>query len=147
MVAQARQREVAHVASVDPNRALADVVEAREQARNRRLAGAGPSDDRDRLAWAQVEIEVGQDRRAVSVHEVDVGELDVAGALDEVDRARVVDDVGLFVEHFVDPLAEAAARCPIIITNPSWRNGGTIMSTYTLNAAMSPTVACPSIAR
>ena len=122
MVAQARQREVAHVASVDPNRALGDVVEAREQARNRRLAGAGPSDDRDRLAWAQVEIEVGQDRRAVSVHEVDVGELDVAGALDEVDRARVVDDVGLFVEHFVNPLrAEAAARCPIIITNPSWR--------------------------
>ena len=102
VVAQARQRDVADVAAVDPHRAIGDVVEASEQARDGALAGAGAPDDGDGLTRVQVQIEVLEHVGAVGVVEGHVVEVHVAGALDDVDRAGAVDDGRLLVEHLED---------------------------------------------
>ena len=90
--------------TVDAHRAARHVVEARQQPRRGRLAAAGATDDRDRLARPEVQVEVVEHRRAVGVLERHVVEVHVAAALDEVDRARAIDHVGLLVEHLVDAL-------------------------------------------
>ena len=86
------------------HRAAGDVVEAREQPGRGRLAGAGAADERDGLARPQVQLEAVEHAGAVGVVERHVVEVHVAAALDEVDGARPVDDVGLLVEHLVDAL-------------------------------------------
>ena len=102
--AQAVEREVAHVVAVDLDRAAGDVVEARQQPRDRRLAAGRAADHRDRLAGAQVQREVVEDQRPVAVGEADAVEADVAVAVGEVDRVGAVDDRRLLVEDLVDPL-------------------------------------------
>ncbi len=104
VVAEARQRHVAHVVVVDTHRAAGDVVEARQQAGRGRLPAAGSAHQRDGLARTHVEVEPVEHRRAVRVVERHVVEVHVAAALDEVDRAGTIDDVGLLVEHLVDAL-------------------------------------------
>ena len=101
-MAQAQQRDVADVATVDAHRAVGDVVEAREQAGRRALAGAGAADERDGLARREVQVEVVQHVGAVGVVERHVVEVHVTDAVDEVDRAGAVDDRRLLVEHLVD---------------------------------------------
>ncbi len=102
VVAQARQREVAHIVAVDGHPSAVDVVEAGEQASNGGLARSGGSHDRDRLARSQMEVEVAEHGYARRVREGDVVEVDVALAVDEVHRSRSFRHVRLLVEHLVD---------------------------------------------
>ena len=116
---QARQGEVAHVVAVDEDGALGDVVEAGHEPGHGRLAAAGPSDQGNRLTRAQMEVEVGEhvgvpavfdregDPAGRAIGEGDVVEADVAGAVDEVDRAGPIDDGGLLVEDLVDALGRS----------------------------------------
>src|SRR5262252_4536456 len=62
LAAQPVQTKVAHVVTTDPNGSPLHVVEARNQAHGRRLAGAGRSDERDRLAWPDLEVKAAKDR-------------------------------------------------------------------------------------
>ena len=48
--AQARLGDVADVLPIDPHRTPVDIVEAEQQAPDRRFAGAARANDRDRLA-------------------------------------------------------------------------------------------------
>ncbi len=56
--AQRGQRHVADVDAVDRDAAGVDFVEARQQRAERRLAGARRPDERDRLAGADVEVDI-----------------------------------------------------------------------------------------
>ena len=56
--AQRPQRDVAHVDAVDGDAAVGDVVEARHQHGERRLARAGEPDQRERLARLDLEVDV-----------------------------------------------------------------------------------------
>ena len=103
--AQRLLRDVAQVDAVDRDASLARVVEAGEQLRDRRLAGARVADERDRRAGRDVEVDPVQRPRARAVAEADVLEAHVA-----VDRASsrapgAVDDLGLLV-HDVDDLVQ-----------------------------------------
>ena len=60
--AQVLLRHLADVDAVDQHAALVDVVEARDQAGERRLAGAGAADDRGHLAGLRRERHAGQRR-------------------------------------------------------------------------------------
>ena len=73
--------DVAHVGAVDEHRAGADVVQARDELDERRLARAGGADEGDRAARRHVEVDVvqGGPRRAL-VAQRHVAQLDVAGA-------------------------------------------------------------------
>ena len=90
--AQRRLRDLAEVGAVDRDAARARVVEAREQLRDRRLAGARVPDERDGRSCRDVEVEVVEDVRQLAVAEADVLEADVA--VDRGQRPRVggVDD-------------------------------------------------------
>ena len=56
-VAQAGQRRVPHIDAVDLDDTVADVVEARDQSGDGRLAGRGLADQRDRLARRDIQGE------------------------------------------------------------------------------------------
>ena len=101
---QALDRHVPHVVAVDPHGAARDVVGPGEQARHRRLAGAGAADEGNGLAGVEMQVETRQHERPVlaRVGEVDVVEGDIAGAVHEVDGAGPVDDLGALVEDLVD---------------------------------------------
>src|SRR5262249_37065795 len=89
LAAQRPDLEVADVDTVDPDRALSGVVEPGDQARERRLAGAGTADDPDVLTGLDGERGVLQDgRHAAGILERDVVELDAS------DEARYDDGVG-----------------------------------------------------
>ena len=60
--AQRRLRDVADILAVDQDPAAGDVIEAEQQPRDRRFAGAGGPDDRNRLAGRHLEAETFQDR-------------------------------------------------------------------------------------
>ena len=70
--AEALLRDVAEVVAVDRDPALARVVEAREELRDRRLARAGVADERDRRPGGHVEVDAVQDLRPVAVAEAHV---------------------------------------------------------------------------
>ena len=72
--AQAVLRDLADVLAVDRDRAGVDVVEAEQQPRQRRLAGAARPDHRDCRARRDREVDVVQDRPPRVVAEVDVPE-------------------------------------------------------------------------
>ena len=78
--AQRLLRHVADVLAVDQDAAAGHVVEAEQQPRDRRLAGAGRADDRDRLAGRHLEADALEDRPRRLVGEADVLEADAAGA-------------------------------------------------------------------
>ena len=88
--AQRRQRDVADVHAVDPDRAAGDVVEARDQIDQRRLARAAAAHNRDHLAGLRREAHAAQDRPrvAVIVGEDDVVELQRAPEWRQRGRAR-----------------------------------------------------------
>ena len=127
---EAGQGEVPDVVAVDLHRAVPHVVEAGEQAGHRRLAGARPPDDGHRLARGDVQVEVGQHQLlgVLGVGEVDVAEPHVARAVDQVDGVGRIVDGGLLVQDLVDASADAAARCPIMMSIPSIMNGAWSMS-------------------
>src|SRR5215212_419361 len=121
---QALQLQVADVDAVDPDVALADVVDPGDQHGRGRLAGPRRADQGDQLAGADREADVVQDRLAGGgpdgggapgeagdgrllgrrVAEADVVELDPPGRVLQGDGAGPVADRALEVEHLEDPL-------------------------------------------
>ena len=85
LAAQRGLGDVAQVDAVDRDPAVARVVEAGEQLRDRRLAGAGVSDERDGRPGGDVEVDPVQHLVAVAVAEAHVLEADVPV---DVRRAR-----------------------------------------------------------
>src|SRR3712207_5246791 len=75
---EARLRHVSEVVPVDRDAAVARLVEAGEELRDRRLPGAGVADERDRGAGRDGEVDPVQDIRARAVSEADALEADVA---------------------------------------------------------------------
>ena len=118
---QRRQRERPHVGPVDEYPTPLDVVEARDQRRNRRLAGAGVADQGDAPSGHDLEVEVVQDRAAGLVSERDALEAHLAGAGWQLAGVGVVGDVLRLVDHLEDAfaggggtlrLADPHAECP-----------------------------------
>ena len=70
------------------------VVEAEQDARDRRLAGAARAHDRHRVARRHAEADVVQDRPRLLVVEVDMVEHDLAARHLQGRRARLVGDLG-----------------------------------------------------
>ena len=93
LAAQRRLRHLAQVEAVDRDPPVARVVEAGEQLRDRRLAGAGVADERDGRPGGHVEVEPCRTSGAVAVAEADVLEADVALDVRERRRARAVADL------------------------------------------------------
>ena len=103
-------RDVAEIVAVDRDPALGRVVEAREELRDRRLAGACLADERDRRARRDVEVEPVQHLRELRpVPEADALEADVAVDPRQLDRVLRVHDLWLLVEH-ADDLVERGDR-------------------------------------
>ncbi len=98
LVAQAIERQVLGVVAVDPDRAVLGVVEAHEQVHERRLAGAGRTHDSDAVAGLALEGDVLEGVLAALVGEAHVLELDGAARASDVDRVRLLDDLGLLFE-------------------------------------------------
>ena len=78
--AQRGLRHVANVLAVDQDAAAGDVVEAEQQPRNRRLAGAGRPDDGDGVPGGDVEAQALEDRPLRFIGKRDILEADGAGA-------------------------------------------------------------------
>lgn len=98
VAAQAGDRDVADVGAVDGDGAAVGVVEAEEQAQQRRLAAAAFADDGDGRARWDVERDVFQRGPPPVVGEGDVAEGDVAVAGGHLGGVGLVDDGGLLVE-------------------------------------------------
>ena len=93
-----------HVAAVHEDTAFGRVVEPRNQAHERGLAGAGQADERHHFARCGGEVDVVQDLRAVRVLEAHILEADLAGDPGCVDRIRRVDGLRQRREHRPDAL-------------------------------------------
>ena len=91
--------ESPQVHAVDPDRAARDVVEARDQVDDRRLASARRSDQTDQLARRHLEAHTTEHLADAVVGEGDVFERDPAADRLEPHRARRVADLGLGIEH------------------------------------------------
>lgn len=99
--AQAFQRHGTHIVAVDRHRAFGDVVETRQQVDDRGFAGTRRTDQRDRLAWLDMQVDQVQDVAAVRlVAEDDVVEVDAALDLRQIDGVRRVTDLRLHVQRF-----------------------------------------------
>ena len=103
--AQRVERHVADVDAVDRHASGGDVVEARHERRERRLARARVADERDRAAGGDVEVDVLEHGPAVHVLERHVLEADVARARLQARCAGTVGDLLGLVEHLEDALA------------------------------------------
>src|SRR5437879_11782067 len=97
--------EVADILAVQPNRAQLRVVEAREQARDRGLAGAGRPNQRGKLTGLDRERHV-LDRRPVAgaVAERHLIELNLSVRLLEIERLRFLADGNRKVHVLEDAL-------------------------------------------
>jgi hypothetical protein len=60
------------------NFAIRDIVETVDQVRDRRLAGAGRSNESDLLAWFGVKRDIMKNRLALHVGEIDIVEINLA---------------------------------------------------------------------
>ena len=100
--AKRAERHVADVVAVDLDGAGGDVIEARQQPRDGRLARPGAPDERDGLAGRDVGVKVAEDLGAVVVREGHVVEVDRAPDVEEVVGAGTVDDLGILVEDLED---------------------------------------------
>ena len=120
--------EVAHVDAVDEHPAAVDVVEARDESGDRRLAARGRPDDGDGLAGAQREVEPVEHGRTLAVRELDALEPHLTTAVRrQLDAARRVGDLGRGVEDLVDAPAAAEARDDCATSWPDIRSGTTSM--------------------
>ena len=103
--AQRCLRDVADVLPVDGHAAARHVVEAQQDARHRRLAGARGADDRHHLAGRHLEGEAVQDDPLGLVAELHVLEADGAARYPERHGARAVRHLrrlGQHVHHALD---------------------------------------------
>ena len=127
--------DLADVGAVDGHPALRDVVEARHERGERRLARAGLADERDRPPGLDLEVDLLEDRPARGVRE--------GGALEarsDPRRAEARGRRGASVTSSVSSITskirspDAVARCACPIHMPSIRSGMTSISTSTLKA-------------
>ena len=99
--AQVRQLEGADVLPVQQNRALAHLIEARDQLAQRGLAAARGADQRQHLARRDVQIHVFQHAAALFIGEGHVFKADVAHHVFKGLGVRRVHDIRLFAHHFL----------------------------------------------
>ena len=114
--AQAFQRDGTHVVAVDRHRAFGDVVETRQQVDDRGFAGTRRTDQRDRLAWLDMQVDQVQDVAAVRlVAEDDVVEVDAALDLRQIDGVRRVADLRLHIQRLEDALEIRGAGDQLVV--------------------------------
>ncbi len=159
--AQDRERDLADVDAVDEHRARRRIVQAREQADQRRLAGAGTTDERDGLPGLDARRDMIEDRRAV-VGEDEIAEFDLAADRRlrryrpaacslHLRRARVRRTVSASGSPAPcrAPRASASSgampRCSMFVTQPNAIIGQLSIVRYALNATNSPSVMRPLI--
>ncbi len=102
---QRRLRDVADILAIDQDPAARDVIEAKQQARDGRFAGAGRSDNRDRLAGRHFETETFEDQTLGIVREPHILEPQMARCHGQGPCAGNILDLGLAlqnVEHLLD---------------------------------------------
>src|SRR2546423_3932396 len=109
LAAERRLRDVAEVDAVERDPSAPRVVEAGQQFRDRRLAGARVADERNRCPRGDVEIEIEQDVRPVAVPELNVLEADVPGDLGQLAGVVVVHHLRFLVQDVHD-LVERSRR-------------------------------------
>ena len=103
---QGGEVEVAHVGAVDQHRAGGDVVEAREELDERRLARPGRADEGDRAPRLDDEVDVAQGGLAgAAVGEAHVAQLDAAAPGRQRLRVARRGQPGLAVEQLEHPRA------------------------------------------
>ena len=88
-----------YILAVEDDAAGRRAVEPRNQADERRLAGAGQANERNHLARLRRECDVLQDARAVRIGERDVLEANVSSDVDGVNRIRIIHRFGHQREH------------------------------------------------
>ena len=93
--AQGGLGQFADILPVDADRAAIHVVEAEQQARDGRFAGAAGPDDGDGLARRHLEADIFQDRPVRAIAEADIAEFHGGVGGDEIDRSRAVLDLAL----------------------------------------------------
>src|SRR6266567_2893435 len=98
--------KLAGIDSIDQNPAAARIVKARDQVHERRLAGAGRTDDRHDLAGVRIEGDLRQRSLAILVIETDVLKGHRAAARREVALATA--DAPRFLDDFEDALGARA---------------------------------------
>ena len=76
--AQALLREAANIQPVKKDFAGRDVIKARDELAERRLAAAGGADDRDGLAGGDMERDIVEHRKVAVIRKADVLEIDFA---------------------------------------------------------------------
>ncbi len=101
---QVHQRQLPDVDAADRHPAASRIVEAGEQQRDRRLAGAGCADQRDRLARSDVQVETGQHRLVGEVAEIDSGQVHPDRSGRQGARQVRVGHRRAGVDHVEDPL-------------------------------------------
>ena len=94
------ERHVANVLPVDQHPAAGNVVEARHQRAERRLAAAGRSDQSKSSAGCDPEVQIVKNLPAVVVTEGDVIENDLSCGQPQRMRLRTIDDVRYGFDHF-----------------------------------------------
>ena len=100
--AQRVGRHAPQVVSVHQHAALARVIEASHELRERRLSGARLADKRHRLPRRDRQVDVVQSPLSVAIPERHAVEPDLAAELLELGGIRRVDEVGLLVEQQED---------------------------------------------
>ena len=114
--AQAFQRHGTHVVAVNRNRAFGDVVETRQQVDDRGFAGTRRTDQRNRLAWLDMQVDQVQDVAAVRlIAEDDVVEVDAALDLRQIDGVRRVADLRLHIQRLEDALEIRRAGDELVV--------------------------------
>ena len=113
------ERDAPHVVAVDEERPRGRVPQAREEAHERRLAGAGRADDRDGGARGHREVDLVEHGRPVAVGEAQRAELDGAADLAHVER-RLVADLATGASRIAwMRLVDASPRSKRFTTQPS----------------------------
>ena len=87
LAAQRRERHVADVDAVDRDGAAVDLVEARQQRADRRLAGARGTDEGHGLAGPDRQVEAVENIASRRIAETDISVLDIAPELADIPRS------------------------------------------------------------
>ena len=94
--------DVTEVCPVNCDAAGARIVEAHEQFGDGRFPGAGVADESDGCARGDVELQAVQHLGALPVAEANLLEVHMTGDFGERPGVRVVEDLGLLVQHVHD---------------------------------------------
>ena len=102
--AQAAQVHRADIGAVDQDKAVIRIVKPRDQADQRRLAAAVSAHQGDRLAEADFQMYVRQNRPSRLVREADITEFDGGSMLGQPRRGRIRDHTRLAIDESKDPV-------------------------------------------